>query len=87
MGRSWVDLGRPRGVKMRAAEGLKRSYVEMILSGEIDMHWGATKEKSTAKNSFAPRPVLGVGETVVELPPVAVQEEQKRDEEKRREEK
>ena len=21
----WVDLGRPRGVKMRAAEGLKRS--------------------------------------------------------------
>ena len=23
--RSWVDLGRPRGVKMRAAEGLKRS--------------------------------------------------------------
>ena len=25
LGRSWVDLGRPRGVKMRAAEGLKRS--------------------------------------------------------------
>ena len=22
---TWVDLGRPRGVKMRAAEGLKRS--------------------------------------------------------------
>ena len=27
------------------------------------MKLGATKEKSTAKNSFAPRPVLGVGET------------------------
>ena len=25
LGRSWVDLGRPRGVKMRAEEGLKRS--------------------------------------------------------------
>ena len=25
LGRSWVDLGRPRGVKMRAGEGLKRS--------------------------------------------------------------
>ena len=48
---------------MRAVEGLKRSYVEMILSSEIDMHWGATKEKRPAKNSFAPRPVLGVGET------------------------
>ena len=32
LGQSWVDLGRPRGVKMSAAEGQKRSYVEMILS-------------------------------------------------------
>ena len=27
-----VDLGRPKGVKMSAAEGQKRSYDEMILS-------------------------------------------------------
>ena len=32
LGRSWVDLGRPKGVKMSAAEGQKRSYDEMILS-------------------------------------------------------
>ena len=37
LGRSWVDLGRPRGVKMRAEEGLKRSYVEMILSSEVEV--------------------------------------------------
>ena len=37
LGRSWVDLGRPRGVKMRAAEGQKRSYVEMILSSEVEV--------------------------------------------------
>ena len=29
LGRSWVDLGRPRGVKMRATKGQKRNYVEM----------------------------------------------------------
>ena len=28
LGRFGVDLGRPRGVKMRAEKGLKRSYVE-----------------------------------------------------------
>ena len=37
LGRSWVDLGRPRGVEMRAAEGQKRSYVEMILSSEVEV--------------------------------------------------
>ena len=37
LGRSWVDLGRPRGVKMRAAEGLKRSYVKIILRCEVEV--------------------------------------------------
>ena len=32
LGWIWVDLGRPKGVKMSAAEGQKRSYDEMILS-------------------------------------------------------
>ena len=37
LGRSWVDFGRPRGSKMGAAEGQKRSYVEMILSSEVEV--------------------------------------------------
>ena len=37
LGRFGVDLGRTRGVKMRAAEGQKRSYVEMILSSEVEV--------------------------------------------------
>ena len=32
-----VDLGHPRGVKRRAAEGLKRGYVEMILRCEVEV--------------------------------------------------
>ena len=35
--RSWVDLGRPRGVKMRTAESQKRSYVKMNLSSEVEV--------------------------------------------------
>ena len=34
---TWVDLGSPKGVKMRAAEGQKRSYVEMILSSAVEV--------------------------------------------------
>ena len=30
-------MGRPRGVKMRAAEGLERSWVELSLRGEVEM--------------------------------------------------
>ena len=30
-------FGPPRGVKMSAAEGQKRSYVEMILSSEVEV--------------------------------------------------
>ena len=37
LGRSWVDLGRPRGVKMRAAEGLKRCYVELSWGGDVEV--------------------------------------------------
>ena len=37
LSRSWVDLGRRRGVKMRAAEGQKRSGVELSLRGEVEM--------------------------------------------------
>ena len=37
LGSIWVDLGRPRGVRMRAAEGQKWSYVEMIWSSEVEV--------------------------------------------------
>ena len=50
LGRSWVDLGCPRGVKMRAAEGQKRSYDEMILRSEVEVSEVAEKGCSTAKN-------------------------------------
>ena len=37
LGRFGVDLGGPRRVKRGAAEGQKRSYVEMILSSEVEV--------------------------------------------------
>ena len=36
LGRSGVDLGRPRGVKMSTAEGQKRCDVEWSLGGEVE---------------------------------------------------
>ena len=35
LGTIWGRFGSPKGVKMRAAEGQKRSYVEMSLSREV----------------------------------------------------
>ena len=58
---------------MRAAEGQKRSYVEMILSSEVEVKLSGVKWwKRGVKGggvSFAPRPVEGEGETSSESPP------------------
>ena len=61
LGRSWVDLGRPRGVKMRAAEGQKRSYVEMILSSEVEVKLRCDLEWRRALEGSPGRMVQGGG--------------------------